>query len=92
MEGIRFKEHDFELHPGDSLFVYTDGVAEATDAHNELYGGERMIEALNKDPNASPKEMLANVKASVDEFVGDAPQFDDITMLGLTYFGAEGNK
>ena len=92
MEGIRFKEHDFELHPGDSLFVYTDGVAEATDAHNELFGGERMIEALNKNPDASPKEMLANVKASVDEFVGEAPQFDDITMLGLKYFGAEDNK
>ena len=89
MEGIRFREHDFELHPGDSLFVYTDGVAEATDSHNELYGGERLIKALNKDPEASPKEMLANVKASVDEFVGEAPQFDDITMLGLKYFGAE---
>lgn len=83
MEGIRFREHDFELHPGDSLFVYTDGVAEATNAHNELYGSERMIEALNKAPDASPKEILANVKRSVDEFVGDAPQFDDITMLGL---------
>ena len=89
MEGIRFREHDFRLHPGDSLFVYTDGVAEATNAQNELYGSERMIEALNKAPDASPKAMLANVKSSVDEFVGDAPQFDDITMLGLTYFGAE---
>lgn len=92
MEGIRFKEHDFELHPGDSLFVYTDGVAEATNANNELYGCERMIDALNENPDAAPKEMLANVKRSVDAFVGDAPQFDDITMLGLTYFGAEGNK
>ncbi|MBQ9384337.1 MAG: SpoIIE family protein phosphatase [Ruminiclostridium sp.] len=92
MDGIRFKEHDFELYPGDTLFVYTDGVAEATDAHNELYGGDRMIDALNKDPNASPKELLATVKKSVDEFVGEAPQFDDITMLGLKYFGAEGNK
>ncbi len=92
MEGIRFREHDFELHPGDSLFVYTDGVAEATDVHNELYGGERLIKALNKDPDAAPKEMLANVKNSVDEFVGDAPQFDDITMLGLKYFGSEDNK
>ncbi len=89
MDGIRFKEHDFELHPGDSLFVYTDGVAEATNSQNELYGTERMLDALNKDPNASPKTILENVKRSVDEFVGEAPQFDDITMLGFTYFGTE---
>ncbi len=89
MEGMRFKEHEFELHPGDSLFVYTDGVAEATDAHNELYGSDRMIEALNKNPDALPREILATVKSSVDEFVGEAPQFDDITMLAIKYFGPE---
>ncbi|MBR1523867.1 MAG: PP2C family protein-serine/threonine phosphatase [Lachnospiraceae bacterium] len=87
MEGIPFKQHDFELNPGDTLFVYTDGVAEATNAQDELYGTDRMLEALNKNPNADAKEMLANVKASIDEFVGDAPQFDDITMLGFNYFG-----
>ncbi|MCR4779506.1 MAG: PP2C family protein-serine/threonine phosphatase [Ruminiclostridium sp.] len=92
MEGIRFREHDFELHPGDSVFVYTDGVPEATDAHNELYGTERMLEALNLDPEASPKNILENVKNSVDKFVGDAPQFDDLTMLGFTYFGAGGEN
>jgi sigma-B regulation protein RsbU (phosphoserine phosphatase) len=90
MEGIRFKEHDFELHPGDSLFVYTDGVAEATNAENELFGTDRMLEALNRDPGAMPKKILETVKSSVDEFVGAAPQFDDITMLGFKYFGPEG--
>ncbi|MBE7008744.1 MAG: HAMP domain-containing protein [Ruminococcaceae bacterium] len=90
MEGIRFREHEFELHPGDSLFVYTDGVAEATDAKNELYGTERMLAALNEDPDAAPTEVLAAVKRSVDAFVGDAPQFDDITMLCLKYFGPDG--
>ncbi|MCR5746791.1 MAG: PP2C family protein-serine/threonine phosphatase [Lachnospiraceae bacterium] len=89
MEGLKFKEHEFELHPGDSLFVYTDGVAEATNANDELYGTDRMLEALNKNPDASPKELLANVKESIDEFVGSAPQFDDITMLGLNYFGTD---
>ena len=89
MEGIRFREHEFELHPGDSLFVYTDGVAEATDSNNELFGTDRMLKALNKDPNAEPKDMLKNVKSAVDEFVGEAPQFDDITMLGFSYYGAE---
>jgi sigma-B regulation protein RsbU (phosphoserine phosphatase) len=87
IEGLRVDEHEFELHPGDSLFVYTDGVAEATNAENKLYGVERMLDALNLAPDASPAEALAAVKRSVDEFVGDAPQFDDITMLCLKYNG-----
>ncbi len=90
MEGIRFKEHEFELHPGDRLYVYTDGVAEATDANNELYGADRMIEALNKEPEAPPEKLLKNVRADIDAFVGEAPQFDDITMLGLAWYGAGG--
>ena len=91
MEGIRFREHEFELHPGDSLFVYTDGVAEATNANNELFGNERLVEALNKDPELPPKDILINMKKAVDDFVGTAPQFDDITMLGLSYFGPDGH-
>ena len=87
LEGIRFREHEFQMESGDSLFVYTDGVAEATDANNELFGEERTLAALNRDPAASPKDLLANVKEGIDTFVGDAMQFDDITMLGLHYFG-----
>ena len=87
MDGIRFREHEFRLNPGDSLFVYTDGVPEATDANNVLLGSERMVDALNRNPDAAPRELLANVRAAIDEFVGDAPQFDDITMLGVRYFG-----
>lgn len=89
MEGMRFREHEFVLHPGDSLFVYTDGVAEATNARDELYGTDRMIEALNEDPDASPEEVLVAVKSSVDRFVADAPQFDDLTMLCLRYNGSQ---
>ncbi|MBR1659550.1 MAG: SpoIIE family protein phosphatase, partial [Oscillospiraceae bacterium] len=89
LEGIRFREHEFALQPGDSLFVYTDGVPEATDARDELYGTERMIAALNRSPEAPPAEALAAVKGSVDAFVGEAPQFDDITMLCLRYFGGK---
>ncbi|MCR5753711.1 MAG: PP2C family protein-serine/threonine phosphatase [Acetatifactor sp.] len=89
MEGMHFKEHEFELHPGDSLFVYTDGVAEATNANNELFGTERMLDSLNRDPNASPETILHTVHSDVDEFVGEAPQFDDITMLCLYFVGAE---
>lgn len=87
MEGIRFKEHDFELNPGDCLFVYTDGVPEATNAGNELYGTDRMLAALNKEPDAAPSVILANVQRSVDEFVAGAPQFDALTMLGLSFLG-----
>ncbi len=89
MEGIRFKEHEFQLHPGDSLFVYTDGVTEATNLNDELFGTQRMLDALNKDPNAIPKFLLQNVRDDIDEFVGSAPQFDDITMMGLKYTGPE---
>ena len=89
MKGMRFREHEFELHPGDSLFVYTDGVAEATNAHDELFGNERMLEALNEDPDATPEKLLPTVRKHIDRFVGDAPQFDDITMLGLLYKGPD---
>ena len=89
MEGLRFREHSFELHPGDRLFVYTDGVPEATNAKNELFGSERMLAALNADPDVPPEQLLSNVRAAIDAFVGDAPQFDDITMLGFSYFGGE---
>ncbi len=83
MEGLRYKEYEMEIEEGGCLFVYTDGVPEATDAQNELFGTDRMIEALNRDPSASPEQLLKNVKAAVDEFVGEAPQFDDLTMLAM---------
>ncbi len=83
MDGMRYKEYEFRLEKGGTLFLYTDGVAEATNANNELFGTDRMLEALNKDSEASPKELLTNMKTAVDEFVGEAPQFDDLTMLGV---------
>ena len=89
MPGINFREHEFKLDPGDSLYVYTDGVTEATRSDNVLFGTDRMIESLNKNPDADPKTMLDKVRADIDEFVGDAPQFDDITMLGFKYMGSE---
>ena len=89
MEGLRFREHPFELHPGDSLFVYTDGVPEATNAQNELFGTDRMLAALNRHPDASPKEQLLALRPEIDAFVGSAPQFDDITMMSFRYLGPE---
>jgi len=83
MEGLRYKEYEFTLEKGGTLFLYTDGVAEATDTKNELFGTKRMLDALNQDPDANPKTLLSNMKAAVDEFVGSAPQFDDLTMLSV---------
>ena len=73
------------LEPGDKIFQYTDGVTEATDANNQLYGMERLGVILNKVKNGAPDEILPAVKKDIDEFVGSAPQFDDITMLCLEY-------
>ncbi len=89
MEGMKFRQHEFRLEPGDCVFVYTDGVAEATNSTNELFGGKRLTEALNTDPDAMPKDVLDNVMNSIQSFVAGAEQFDDITMLCLKYFGPE---
>ena len=89
MEDMKFKENEFELKPGDILYLYTDGVAEATNSAEELYGTDRMIEALNKNIDATVNDILINMKREVDEFTGEAPQFDDITMLCLRYFGKQ---
>ncbi len=64
-----------------------DGVTEATDSEMRLFGEENLIAALNKNRDSSPDELLNKVKTSIDEFVGDAPQFDDITMLAFRYNG-----
>ena len=87
MEGIHFPEHDFYLEPGDGFVVYTDGVSEATDSDNTLFGTDRLLEALNKDPDADPKLLHNNVKEAIALFMGDAQQFDDITMLCFQYKG-----
>ena len=81
MDGIVYKDYELRLQPGDKLFVYTDGVPEASDADHRLFGTERMISALNTDPAASPEQILGSVRAAVDHFVKDAEQFDDLTML-----------
>ena len=92
LEGLPFKQHDFELHPGDRLYVYTDGVPEATNAHDELFGTERMLTALNKHAHATPQELLPAIRKEIDRFVTATPQFDDITMLVLDYWGPEGKE
>ena len=82
-----FSEHEFELFPGDSLFVYTDGVVEATDPKGRIFGTDRMIEALNKGKNETPEGTLTAMMERIDSFAADAEQFDDITMMYFRYLG-----
>ena len=85
MEDMRYRAGSMMLEPGDKVFQYTDGVTEATNIHNELYGMSRLGTILNKVKDGNPHQILPAVKADVDAFVGEAPQFDDITMLCLEY-------
>ncbi len=87
MEGLKFRETETDLKPGERLFLYTDGVTEATNSEQELFGEKRMIESLQRHSKDSIEDMLLNVRKDIDAFVGDAPQFDDLTMLGIVYKG-----
>ena len=87
MEISKYKTYEFTLEPGDALFVYTDGVPEATNIDNEQFSEERLSKALNKNPEASCKDLIDNMTNDISEFVKDAPQFDDITMLAMRYKG-----
>ena len=87
MAGIRYREYELQLAPGDKLFLYTDGVPEATDADKRLFGTDRMIAVLNGNKEKSPEQILKGVRSAVDGFVKDAEQFDDLTMLCLEYKG-----
>jgi len=87
MEGMRYRPASLELAPGDALYLYTDGVTEAANENKQLYGDQRLCEVLNAHADSDPETLLKTVKDDVDAFVGTAPQFDDITMLGLRYLG-----
>ena len=79
MEGIRYKCGTMQLSPGDRLFQYTDAVTEAMDQDGNLYGMERLREILAQNTALAPMKLLGKIKEDIDAFVGDAPQFDDIT-------------
>lgn len=87
MEGMKYRRNEFFLSSGDEIYLYTDGVTEATDSENRLYGEERLVRFLNTLHGLSGEEICHAVKADVADFVDDAPQFDDITMLYLKYNG-----
>ncbi len=88
MQGIRYKTYSLQLNPGDAVFVYTDGVPEARNAQDEFYRTDRLETVLNRAPELHPRELLKAVRTDVAKFVQDAPQFDDITMMCVTWKGA----
>jgi sigma-B regulation protein RsbU (phosphoserine phosphatase) len=85
MEGVRYRIGEMTLSPGDRLFLYTDGVPEATNVDNLLYGEDRLLDFMNRNSTVDAVTLLPALKANIDEFVGEAPQFDDITMLMFDY-------
>ena len=91
MDGVRYRANEITLTAGDRLFLYTDGVTEATNADTVLYGEERLLAFINQNAKLAPTELLAELKKDIDQFVGEAPQFDDITMLLFDYKVNKGN-
>lgn len=89
MPGMKYASYELTLEPGSRLFLYTDGLPEATNADNAMLGNERMLAALNSEPDANPQALLHAVQKAVNAFVQDAEQFDDLTMLGLEYRGPQ---
>ena len=90
MEGIMYRENEITLNKGDRILLYTDGVTEATDINEALYGEDRLLSYINKNKNLKAEELLLGLKKDIDLFVGEAPQFDDITMLVFDYKKKEG--
>ena len=90
--GARYSEYELILEPGTTLFIYTDGLPEATDENEVLFGNDRMLDTLNGISDDTPSQILEEVTRSVSAFAGDAPQFDDLTMLCLTFYGPEGKS
>lgn len=89
MKDVQYREYIIQMNPGDKLFVYTDGVPEATAVSGEMFGTNRMLDALNSCADSSTEIILQEVRKTVDAFVGDARQFDDLTMMCLEYRGPQ---
>lgn len=90
MEGVRYRKHEIQLAPGDVVYLYTDGVTEAANENQNLYGEKRLREILNANVQAEPEAICNAVHTDVDCFTGTAPQCDDITMLALRFYGEAG--
>ena len=92
VDDFEYTCQEIDLHKGDRLFLYTDGVTEATDSNKKLYGDERLKKYADAHGDVSLTEALTGLRADIDAFVGDAEQFDDMTMLLLEYRGNNGDN
>ena len=92
MEGIRFRDHGFQLEPGDTLFIYSDGLRDAVNKKQELFGTDRLLAALNREPEATPSILIQTVTKAIHRFTGEVEQNDDMTMLAFKYYGQEPPK
>ena len=90
MDGSRYQDYSLTLEPGSRLFLYTDGVPEATDSNDELFGLNRTLDALNRVQDSQPRQIVEAVETAIHQFVGEAPQFDDLTILCAAYEGPSG--
>ena len=99
MEGTKYRTANWHLDPGDMLFLYTDGVPEANNSRQELFGDKRMLAALEKSRKIASenresegtdlKLFLNTLRSQIDDFAGETPQFDDITMMCVEFRGSE---
>ena len=92
MPGVPFEQHEIKVLPGDRIFVYTDGLPESRNSDKVFFGTDRMLETLNRDPDATGQQVLKNLIDDMNAFVGDAEQFDDVTMLIFDYYGNDNEK
>ena len=83
MEGIKYKKYEIKFMPGDQIYLYTDGITEAIDIKEEFYGESRLLDVINSVEISSARDICNIVKKDIDDFVGEAPQFDDITMISV---------
>ena len=84
MEGMSYSEYEIQLEKGGMLYLYTDGVPEAENSEHQMFGTDRLLRALNDHKGKDPYKLLGDIAASVGDFVKDADQFDDLTMLALS--------
>ena len=87
MDGVKYRDYTLSLAPGSKLFVYTDGLTEAVNSGLEQFGVQGILEALRRRENGKPEEILEAMNGAVKTFIGDEPQFDDLTMLCVEYKG-----
>lgn len=92
MDNTQYTLGELQLNAGDTICLYTDGITEAADSKRNMFGNQRFLDALNRDPDVDTRQLCKNVHNELDEFVGDAEQFDDMTMLNLRYNGPSSDE